>query len=277
VLAAALALGASLAWGAGDFLGGRAARRLHVLTVLAVSQLAGLAGVLVWALLSGDPTPPAREIAVAAGAGVGGAVGLAALYRGMAVGAMGTVAPISALSPLVPLATGLASGERPSSLQLAGIALALGGVLLVAREPSAAAGRAAAGVGLALVAAAGFGFYFVLLDAAADASVPWAVTAARTTSVALAVPAAIAIGAGLRPPRGMLPAIVLVGVADVGANVLFGLATTRGLLSVVSVLASLYPVITVALARFLLGERLGLPQRAGGAAVLAGAALIVAA
>jgi drug/metabolite transporter (DMT)-like permease len=274
VLAVSLALCASLSWGTGDFLGGRASRRLHVLTVLATSQLAGLAAVVVWALLSGDALPPATDLALAAGAGLGGAVGLAALYRGMAVGAMGIVAPISALSPLVPLTVGLATGEQPSPLQLAGIVVALGGVLLVSREPSGSGSWRAAGTGLALLAATAFGLYFVLLDGAADASVPWAVTVARATSVTVAVLAALVVGATLRPPLGMLPALVVVGVADVGANALFALATTRGLLSVVSVLASLYPVVTVVLARALLGERLAASQRAGGAAALAGAALI---
>jgi drug/metabolite transporter (DMT)-like permease len=276
VLAVGLALCTSVSWGVGDFLGGLTARQLHVLTVLAVSQVVGLVAVLTWALLSGEAVPPARELALAAGAGTGGALGLAALYRGMAVGAMGIVAPISGLSPAVPLVVGLASGERPSALQLAGIGVALTGVLLVSREPSATGARRAAGVGLALVAAAGFGLYFVLLDGAADASVPWAVTTARATAASLAVLAAVGTGAALRPPARLLPALASVGLADVAANAFFGLATTRGLLSVVSVLASLYPVVTVVLARALLGERLGALQRVGGGAALAGAALIVA-
>jgi drug/metabolite transporter (DMT)-like permease len=220
--------------------------------------------------------PPLPKLALAAGAGVGGALGLAALYRGMAVGAMGIVAPISGLSPVVPLVVGLASGERPSELQLTGIAVALTGVLLVSREPSATGSRRAAGAGLALVAAAGFGLYFVLLDGAADASVPWSVTTARATAAALALLAALGAGAALRPPARLLPALASVGLADVAANAFFGLATTRGLLSVVSVLASLYPVVTVVLARVLIGERLGALQRVGGGAALAGAALIVA-
>jgi uncharacterized membrane protein len=276
VLAVVLALGASVAWGAGDFLGGRTSRSLHVLTVLAISMVAGLAAVAVWAVLSGDAVPGAADLASAAGAGIAGAAGLAALYRGMAIGAMGIVAPISALSPVVPLVVGLARGERPSALQFFGIAVALGGVLLVSREPAGVGRRTAAGTGLALLAATGFGLYFVLLDDAADASVPWAVTAARTTSVALAIPVALLVGATLRPSRAALPALVAIGLFDVGANVLFGLATTRGLLSVVSVLAALYPVVTVLLARLVLGERLGPVQRAGGAAALAGAALIAA-
>jgi drug/metabolite transporter (DMT)-like permease len=269
-----LALGASLSWGAGDFLGGRAARAIHVLTVVAVSQVVGLVAVLAWAILSGDDVPGATKLAPAAAAGVGGAVGLAALYRGMAVGAMGVVAPISALSPIVPLVVGIARGERPSPLQLGGMGVALAGVTILSREPGNR--RTAAGVGLALVAAAGFGMYFVFLDEAAEASVPWAVTIARATAATLAVAGALRVSAPLRPPRTLLPALVAVGLADVGANVLFGLASTRGLLAVVSVLASLYPVVTVVLARLVLGERLAASQRLGGAAAIGGAALVAA-
>lgn len=278
MVAVVLALCASVAWGTGDFLGGRASRGLHVLTVVAISMVAGLAAVLVWALVAGDAFPGGGHAALAAGAGAAGGVGIAALYRGMAIGAMGIVAPISALSPIVPLTVGFARGERPSAVQLAGIAVALGGVLLVSREPagSGSGARTAAGTGLALLAAAGFGLYFALLDGAADAGVPWAVTIARATAVSLAVPAALFLGATLRPPASTLPALVAIGAIDVGANVLFALATTRGLLAVVSVLAALYPVVTVVLARLLLGERLDAVQRAGGTAALAGAALIAA-
>lgn len=272
-MAALLALGASLCWGAGDFLGGRAARVVHVLTVVAVSQLIGLLAVLGWAMLSSDPLPPAADVAPAAAAGVGGAIGLAALYRSMAIGAMGVVAPISALAPLLPLAVGIASGGRPSPVQLLGTALALTGVAVLSREPGNGR-RRAAGTGLALVAAAGFGAYFVLLDAAADTSVPWAVAIARATAATLSVAAAWRLAAPLRPPRAVLPVLVAVGLADVGANVLFGLASTRGLLAVVSVLASLYPVVTVALARLVLGERLAVSQRLGGAGAIAGASLV---
>jgi drug/metabolite transporter (DMT)-like permease len=274
-VAAALALGASLAWGTGDFLGGRAARVIHVLTVVAVSQLVGLVAVLCWALISSDAFPPAADVAPAAAAGVGGAIGLAALYRGMAIGAMGVVAPISALAPLLPLVVGLAAGERPSAVQLLGTGVALAGVAVLSSEPGEQR-RRAAGTGLALVAAAGFGSYFVFLDAAADTSVPWAVTIARATAATLAVAGALRVSASVRPPLPVLPALVAVGLADVGANVLFGLASTRGLLAVVSVLASLYPVVTVVLARVVLGERLAISQRLGGAGAIAGAALVAA-
>ena len=272
-MAALLALGASLAWGMGDFLGGRAARVIHVLTVVALTQLIGLVAVLTWALLTSDPFLPAADVAPAAAAGAGVAVGLASLYRGMAIGAMGVVAPISALSPIIPLAVGVASGERPSGVQLLGMAVALGGVTVLSREPGEGR-RRAAGAGLAIVAAAGFGAYFVFLDASADASVPWAVAVARATATTLAVAACLVVSAPLRAPLPLLPALVAVGLADVTATALFGLASTRGLLAVISVLASLYPVVTVALARVVLGERLALSQRLGGAGAIAGAALV---
>jgi drug/metabolite transporter (DMT)-like permease len=274
-VAAALALGASLAWGTGDFLGGRAARVIHVLTVVAVSQLVGLVAVLCWAVLSSDAFPPAGDVAAAAAAGVGGAIGLAALYRGMAIGAMGVVAPISALAPLLPLVVGITEGERPSAVQLLGTAVALAGVAVLSREPGRRR-RRAAGTGLALVAAAGFGSYFVFLDSAADTSVPWAVTVARATAAALAAAAAVSVSGARRPPLPIVPILAAIGLADVSANVLFGLASTRGLLAVVAVLASLYPVVTVVLARIVLGERLAISQRLGGAGAIAGATLVAA-
>jgi drug/metabolite transporter (DMT)-like permease len=276
VSAIALALGASFAWGLGDFVGGLKSRSLHVLTVLAVSQAAGFAAVLVWLALSGDAFPGWSTLSWAAAAGIGGCVGLAALYRGMAVGTMGIVAPISALSAAIPFTVGVASGERPGVLQIVGIVLALAGVALAAREPAHRGGGRAAGVGLALVAALGFGLYFVFLDRAAEESVPWAVSTARGTSSVLAIGAALVLGASLRPGAAHLPALVFVGLCDVGANVLFGLASTRGFLSVVSVLSALYPVVTVALAAVLLHERIAATQRVGVAGALAGAALITA-
>lgn len=276
MLAIALALGASLSWGLGDFLGGLKSRTLHVLTVLAVSQVAGFGAVLLWLAVSGDETPGAAALGWAAAAGVGGCVGLAALYRGMAVGAMAIVAPVSALAAVIPFTVGVVSGERPGTLQVAGIALALVGVALASREPAARGGGRAAGVGLALVAAVGFGFYFVFLDRAAEASVPFAVSTARGVSSLLALAVALALGVSLRPGRRHLPALVLVGLCDVAANVLFGLASTEGYLSIVSVLAALYPIVTVVLAALLLHERIAPSQRAGVVGALAGAALITA-
>ena len=278
MLAVALALGAALSWGVGDFLGGLKSRSIHVLTVIAVSQLAGLVGITIWLLLSQGDLPNAGDAAQAAAAGLAGAIGLAAMYRGMAIGAMGVVAPISAGAAAVPFVVGLAQGERPSALQLGGALLALLGVVLVSREPAPVGARVASGVGLAFVAAAGFGLFFVLLDAAssADTSAAGTVFVMRGTAATFALAVAVAVGVNLRPERQHFPAVLAVGLFDVGANVLFALATTRGLLSVVSVLASLYPVITVALAAVLLRERLAGVQRVGAGTALAGAALLSA-
>jgi len=274
VTAVVLALGASLSWGLGDFLGGLKARTLHVLTVLVLSQVVGILAAIAWVAGSGDGYPGAAATGLAAAAGASGCLGIATLYRGMAIGAMAIVAPLSALAAVIPFVVGIASGERPGTLQIAGVALALAGVAMAAREPTAHGGGAARGTGLALLAALGFGLYFVFADRAADESVPWAVATARGTSLLLALAAAVVVGASVRAAPAALPALAVVGLCDVGANMLFSLATTKGYLSVVSVLAALYPVATVVLAGVVLHERVARTQRLGVLGALAGAALI---
>jgi drug/metabolite transporter (DMT)-like permease len=275
VIAILLALGASVCWGVGDFLGGVSARRLRVLGVLAISQAVGLVAVALVALVAGGELLGAEATLAAVGAGVGGALGLAGLYRGMAVGAIGVVAPISASAATIPVVVGIARGERPAALQLVGVALALVGVVLVSLEHGQT-GHLAAGVPFALVAAAGFGSYFLFMDRASADDAFWAVTVARFSASALAVTAALFAGA-LLVPRTSLPILIAVGLFDVGANVLLALALNEGLVSLVSVLASLYPVVTILLAIAVLHERPGRAQAVGGAAALTGVALISAA
>jgi drug/metabolite transporter (DMT)-like permease len=277
VVAAVLALAGALSWGIGDFFGGLASRRLHVLTVLALSQAVGLSGVLLWVLLAGDDFPGVAQLAPAAAAGAAGAVGLAALYRGMALGAMGIVAPISAASPVVPLTVDAAKGIVPSAAQGGGIAVVLAGIVILAHERSPTTGtRLSAGAGLAVVAALGFGLFVVGIDAGADESAPWAVVAARSTSVTLVVAVALLATAPLRAPRRQLPMVAAVGVFDTGANVLVAFAVTFGAAGVVGVLSALYPVATVVLARLVLDERLDPWRRAGAVLALGGAALVAA-
>jgi drug/metabolite transporter (DMT)-like permease len=276
VEAAVLALLGAVSWGTGDFFGGLASRRAHVLTVLVVSQAVGLVGVAAWAIASGDAPPGLGDILPAVGAGVAGAAGLAALYRGMAIGAMGIVAPISAVSPVVPLGVDLVRGDSPAALQWAGIATALAGVVLLALEPGPRAGRGglAAGVSLALVAALGFGLFIVGLDAASDGGATWAVVVARASSSLVALCAVLVVAVPLRPPTNLLPAIAAVGIFDTTANVLVALATTHGSAGIVAVLSALYPLTTILLARAFLSERLDRPRRIGGVLALAGAALV---
>jgi drug/metabolite transporter (DMT)-like permease len=276
-VAALLAIAGAFGWGAGDFLGGIAARRLPVLTVLLISQAVGLAGVSLWVLASGDPFPGAAELLPAAVAGITAMGGLAALYRGFAIGAMGVVAPISAASPIVPLAVDTANGHVPTPVQWVGVALVVSGIVVLSRETSVPGRpRVAAGVGLALVAALGFGVFFLGIDAGADESTAWAVTAARGASVPIVLVAALATGATLRPDRRLLPLLLGVGLFDTSANVLVAAATTAGAVGIVAVLGSLYPITTIALAWVVLGERLGTSKRVGAGTALAGAALVAA-
>jgi drug/metabolite transporter (DMT)-like permease len=275
VAAAALALCAAALWGTGDFFGGLATRRVSVLVVLFWSQLVGLAGLVVWITASGAARPgPVLLLALAAG--IAGVIGLGCLYRAMAVGAMGIVAPISATSPVVPLAVDLVRGRSPSAVQWAGIVLALTGIVLVSREPRGGSGPVAAGVGLALVAALGFGLFIVGLGEAAQESAPWAAGTARLGSVTALVLALSLTRTVPRVSARLLPLIAAVGVFDTGANALIALAAGRGSIGIVAVLSALYPIATILLARAILHERLGTTRTVGGLTALGGAALIAA-
>jgi drug/metabolite transporter (DMT)-like permease len=268
--AIALALGASLAWGLSDFLAGIKTRELAVIWVLLVSQATGLVLVSFAAIVWGEPLPSLHAAALAAGAGVAELIGFAALYRALAVGAMAIVAPVSATAAIVPLMIGVADGQVPTVVEVAGIALALGGAALASTEPGR---RTAAGVGLAVVAALSFGVFFVGVDAAADEGALWAVSFSRVAAVVLVVVAA----AALRPApigRAAVAPLVAVGALDIGANVMFAIALTVGMAGVVSVVGSLYPLATVILARAVLHERVSAHQRTGVVAALAGIALV---
>jgi drug/metabolite transporter (DMT)-like permease len=279
MLAAVLALSSSLLWGTADFAGGLLTRRRGVLAVLLVSQAGAVAVALVLLAASGGPGPRTAGVAWGLGSGLLGIVALAAFYRGLAIGTMSIVAPVSATGAAVPVAVGVLRGERPGAVQLAGIALALVGIVLAARAPEdAPAGRATrASLALALAAAAGFGTFFVGVQrSAAHGSVAWTLLSVRGGElVALAL-----VAAAVRPalPRGRreLAALVAVGALDAGANGLYAFATTHGLLSVVSVLGSLYPAVTVLLARAVLHERVTRAQEVGVVATLAGVVAISA-
>ena len=288
---AAIGLGfaSALGWGAADFLGGLKSRKLALFAVMLFSQAAGVVPLWIAAAARGEPPPGAGILPWCALGAFAGTIGLAAFYRGLATGAMGVVAPISSSAAAIPVAVGIIGGERPGALQLAGIAVAVVGVALVSWEPASrdepvvhAPGAtrtagAATGVGLALIAALGFGFFFVGLDEASDRDLLWALVLTRSISTGALVLGALALRpAGLRLGAVDMRDVALVGVLDVAANALFAAGTTLGLVSVVSVLGSLYPVTTIILARFLLHERLRPTQRSGAAAALVGVALISA-
>jgi len=278
VVAVALGLAAGISWGVADFLGGLKSRQLSVLVVLVVSQAVGAVLVGVIIVARGEGPPATEYLLIGALAGLSGLAGLAAFYRGMAVGAMSVVAPISATGAAIPVTVGIATGDRPRAVQVAGLVLALVGVVLASREvrEGSAGTKVAAGTGLALVAAVGFGGFFVGLDLASEGDVLWALLAARSVDIVLLV----AVGLALRPGHDLsardLRDLAAVGVFDVAANALFAFASTQGLVSLVAVLASLYPVTTILLARLVLKESVRTSQAVGVALALLGVAAIAA-
>jgi drug/metabolite transporter (DMT)-like permease len=273
-----LALAASLAWGFADFGAGVGARRLPVLVVAAIGQTAGLllAGAVV--LATSDSTPSGAQLGWAAFAGLIGVVGLGAFYRALAIGTMGVVGPITATAAIVPVAYALARGERPSAMQGVGVGLAVVGVIGASLEhvPERGGRRFGIGVGLALIAALSFGGSLIGLSRAAPGGTGWAVFTMRATVVPLVLIAVLVLRPRLPKARRSWLLLVGVGIGDTGATLLYGAASTRGLLSVVAVLSSLYPIVIVVLARVLLAERVARPQLAGVALALTGVALISA-
>lgn len=272
MVAVALGLAASVSWGLADFIGGTKSRALDLLAVLVVSQGVALVVLLVAVAVRAEGPPGGGSLLYAAGAGAAGVAGLAALYRGLAVGAMAVVAPIAALGAGIPVVVGVATGDRPGAVQVAGIVLALAGVALAAREeaPDGGGARLAVGAGLAAAAALGIGLFLVGMDTAGDEDVLWALTAARLTSVVALVLAVLVTRPDVAAARPHLWAVAAIGLLDLGANALFTVAATEGLVSVASVCSSLYPVVTIALAATLLGERVRPVQRLGVLLVMLG-------
>ena len=274
--AALLALGASLSWGIGDFLGGVKARVLPSLTVMAASQPFGLAALGIAVAVRGTGIP-GDEVAWAALSAVLGTIGLLAFYRGMAAGAISVVAPLAALSAAIPVIWGVAvSGDGVHGLQAFGFVAAVGGSVAASLERRPERTQLAAGVGWAVVALLAFGAYYIPMHAASAQDWLWPAFLFRCTSVTLVYSAVLI--RRLRPTglRGHWRELVAIGFLDTGGNALFAAASSHGLLSVVSVLASLYPVVTVLLARLMLGERVQRTQDAGVLLVLVGVVLVTA-
>jgi drug/metabolite transporter (DMT)-like permease len=275
VTAILLALGASLAWGIADFTGPWQARTLGTLRVLFWAQIGGLAAIALVVAVRIAP-PEGWAVLWAVPAAISGMLGLYAYYRGMVIGAMSVVAPIAGASAIVPVIFGISRGDRPSALQLAGIGCALLGVMLASQEHQEGERRIAAGVGLAVLAAVGFGFYFPPMHAAGEVDPWWGSFVFRATATALVVVVVLVRRPRLRIGGGRLWIVLGVGLGDALGNLLFAVASGHGLVSVTSVLASLYPIVTVAFAASLLHERIARAQQLGVALTLAGIALISA-
>lgn len=274
VLLAALS---ALCYGASDFSGGFAARRSPLVPVLVTSQAAGALLALAFVLASGEAAPAARDLAWGAVAGVGGAVGLALLYRGIAGGLVAIVSPTAALvGAALPVAFGVLSGERPTPAGLAGSAICVPAILLLSWERGGAGDRRARRSALAhgLLAGAFISLFFVALARSSPGSGLWPVLAARGASSTLLVGAALLSRQRLVVPRAAALATLCAGLADVAANALFLLATRAGLLSLAVIVASLYPAPTVLLARVFFRERVPPARALGLTLAIAGVALI---
>lgn len=277
MLAVLLSLAASVAWGVSDFFGGLFSRRWPALSVLLVIEAGGLLAAVTIVVVAGDAFPDTRHVLLAAGAGLAGVSALGLFFTALSAGTMSVVAPISATGAIVPVLVGILTGDELTVLIATGFVLALAGVMLAGREQevadqaTTAAGRRV--ILLALGAALGFGTFFVLYDAAADASLSWAILLSRIPAVPLV--ALVVWRRGLPVPRGA-DLVRLVGIAqlDCLATSLYAVAITRGALSVVAVIGSLYPVATVLLARLVLGERLRRVQAAGVVTALVGVVLV---
>ena len=248
-----LAMAASIGWGTTGMLAGRASRRLPPLHVAMALEWSGLAMIALVLLIAHPDPGSGGDLLIALGAGVAGALGNVLIYAALSVGAMGLVAPIAASGAAIPvIAFGVAGGDRPAALAIAGMALALVGAL-------------------------SYGLYFALLDLAADGGALWATTTSRAMAAVFLTVLVLALGHRIgRTERRGLVRVLPIGLLDALATLAFALASTRGLVSLVAVIACLYPITTAALAYVLLGERLGRWQALGAALAVAGVAMIVA-
>lgn len=265
-----LALGSSLVWGVSDYVGGVVTKRAPVQVVVFWSQAIGLVVALIGSALIGGVLDLSSALWGAA-AGVGGAVGLMLLYRGLATGRMAVVAPVSSLiGAALPVPVGLVLGERPGNLALTGIALALPAIWLVS---GAGGGSGRTGIGLAVAAGIGFGVFSIFLGQTPVETGLWPLVPARVASIATMAAAVLQSQTGLQIDRRLTAGILVAGSGDMFANMLFLAAVQTGLLSVVSVLASLYPAVTVILAR-LFGEVVSARQWLGVVLAVVAAGLI---
>jgi drug/metabolite transporter (DMT)-like permease len=293
------ALVSAVLYGTADFLGGAAARRTAVLAMLLVSTPFGALIIFAAALVAGGPGPAAADLAWGAASGIAGGLGLVVFYAGLAIGPMSVVAPVSALlATVLPVVVALMGGERPHPAVLGGVAACLAAIVLVCwdsggspRVDGGASSRDRTRLGLmrmmpagpgllyGLAAGAAFGLFFVLVRNAAHAGAIWPLVASRGTGTLIVAAAATWAGQGpLGWSRDRVAVVMALcaGAFDASANVSYVLAISSGMFSVAVVLTSLYPAITVVLARMVFGERMRRVQRAGLVLAAVGVVLVTA-
>lgn len=276
MLAIYLSLLACFCWGVSQFLAGIKTRTLPVLTLMTFTSAAGFTVFLIATAIRGVPLPKEPNLVFALLGGVAGIGGVYSLYRGLAVGAVSIVVPVSALCALVPVAVGLIQGEIPHIIQGIGIFAALcGGVFIsLQRKAGDVKPSTASGIIPAIGAALGFGTFFVLMDVAGAVDPLWAAAASRLAALTLVLSAVVLVRPPLKINPAHLPVVAMIGTLDAAAALAYTTATTKGMLGLVSVVSSLYPVVSVVLAAIFLKERLRGIQRLGVFLIIVGIAMI---
>jgi drug/metabolite transporter (DMT)-like permease len=255
--ALSLSLAACFGWGVADFLGGLKSRQLSVFSVLMVSSFFGLGAILVIVLIRGVAPPESPVLLLAV---VGGGAGLAAmflLYRGLSIGSMAIVAPISATGVILPVVVSLATGDNPTLLQKLGMTIAIAGAVFASLEKTDNGNgrRLATGVGLAIGSAIAAGIFFVVMDQASEVDPYWAAFLMRFSYFAFLIIIFVAKRPAIRTGKVHMPAIIFLGICDALAGFAYALATTHGMLGLVAVVGALYPAVTVLLSMLILHER----------------------
>jgi len=269
-----LGLSSAFSWGAGDFSGGLASKRTSAYTVVVLSQFVSLL-ILLFAVFLVTPEAFTTQAAIWGGiAGVCGALGLVALYSGLARGPMGVVAPLTAvIAAIVPVVFSIFQIGLPAASDLIGIIVALGAVWIISSGNNLAKINFK-DVALPLLAGLGFGLFFILIARASTESTIWPLVFARTSSVIFIFLVGLLLGKNEIPQRSQVPLIALAGIFDTAGNILFILATRFGRLDIAAVLSSLYPAATVFLAWLVLKERLTNRQWIGVVLVILAVVLI---
>jgi drug/metabolite transporter (DMT)-like permease len=278
-MASLLAVLSSALWGSADFFAGRMSKKHHPFAVLGFSQVIGLfVGILIL-VISGNWQGKVFGfdgfLIPGILAGLAGYIGLACLYEGLSTGRMGVVAPISSMSAVVPLAYALATGDALSTLAFIGVLIALIGVFC-ASGPELSQGMPIKPLLLALGAAAGFGLSLTFIAVGSETSALLTMVSMRGATFFVTISIALKFRTTGKFGRQDLPLLIFIGAADFLANLLLGVATTKGLVSVAMVFGSLYPIATALLAFKFLNERLHKVQYVGIALAVGGVSLISA-
>jgi drug/metabolite transporter (DMT)-like permease len=254
------ALSASLSWGAGDFYGGLAARKINQFQVLLLTTSSSLLLLILFALIGKESLPSPRDFALAVIAGICGALGLAALYKGLSLGNTALVAPVAGvIGAIIPTLAGMAVEGLPGFLTMTGFVLAIAGIWLLSRPKDGSSHLAADGLGLAVLAGIGFGGFLALIAQMRGDQVFTPLVFSKIASLILAI-LLIRIARQVLPTPSASPVALLSGFLDAGGNILYLFAAQNTRLDIAALLSSLYPAATVLLSSLMLKEKISLPQ-----------------